>query len=192
VPPQPTTIAPSPSRTYLILFEMQDEAAADQLVELLHGQPYTCLDENQKCSLHRVVAIRGDDGVSLLSPFFAPTVTTAAKATARDGSSAELATRSGSSDAPDGRIGTPKVAAPPSTAAGGAAARHRLQSATAADDSNCAVCLERLDWDHLGNAGGGEKSSILTTVCKYVLWCAPVVLRPFALPAILSSHFGLA
>lgn len=194
-----------PSRTYLVLFEMCDEAAAEQLVGLLHGQPYTCLDESQVCSLYHVAAIHGDDGVSLMSPFFA-SIATKTESTpsnalsSRHGSnhgleivpnSSSASAASSSCDSKDENVRGARVSggrhapspAPSSNgnAASGAAgeslaasSRRRLPSVATADDYNCAVCLERLDWDHLGTFGatasgaGGEKTSILTTVCKYV------------------------
>jgi hypothetical protein len=201
--PEAALASSPPSRTYLILFEMNDEGAADQLVELLDGQPYTCLDEQAVCTLRRAVAIRGEDGVSLLSPFFATPAPGAAAAKSSSGDaggdggedaaaiqsagSAETASRSSSSDEFDARIGRPaggdrnashSSGAPDSSSSLEGSSRHRLPSAAAApEDYNCAVCLERLDWDQLGAGGGiggggggnGEKSSILTTVCKYVV-----------------------
>lgn len=201
----------NPSRTYLVLFEMCDEAAAEQLVGLLHGQPYTCLDESQVCSLYHVAAIHGDDGVSLMSPFFASSATQTATQPSNpvsshhgsshgleivpNSSSASAASSSDSKDDNNTRgaraSGGRQAPAPaPSSNGNGASAstttgeslaasnRLRLPSVATADDYNCAVCLERLDWDHLGvpaatnTAGaGGEKTSILTTVCKYVHWC---------------------
>lgn len=63
-------------RTYLVLIELCSEEAADSMVEDLHGQPYTSLDETDTCSVHHVVALQGLGGVSLMSPLFAPTSTT--------------------------------------------------------------------------------------------------------------------
>lgn len=60
------------SRTYLVLFEFKTQDAADLFVEYLHGQPYTCLDEREVCSIYHVIGLQGEDNVSLMSPFFAP------------------------------------------------------------------------------------------------------------------------
>ena len=59
-------------RTYLVLLELANEEAAKVLVDDLHQRPYTLLDETQVCHVYPVVALQGQDGVSLLSPFFAP------------------------------------------------------------------------------------------------------------------------
>lgn len=69
-----------PSRTYLVLLELSDEEAAHVLVEDLHQKPYTLLDETQLCHVYPVVALQGQDGVSLLSPFFAPNAHSATEA----------------------------------------------------------------------------------------------------------------
>ena len=61
-----------PSRTYVILFQLSTQEAADTFVRELDNVPYTSLDETQKCHVHHVVALQADDGVSLMSPFFAP------------------------------------------------------------------------------------------------------------------------
>ena len=105
-----------PSRTYLVLLELCSKEAAEGFVEDLHGQPYTSLDETQTCSVHQVLALTGEDGVSLLSPFFAPSTksTTSPKAN----SSANAA------------------AIPAATAA---------VTTTHTEDYNCAVCLEHMD-----------------------------------------------
>lgn len=58
--------------SYLVLFELSSEEAAQALVEDLHQKPYTWLDETQVCHVYPVVALQGQDGVSLMSPFFAP------------------------------------------------------------------------------------------------------------------------
>ena len=61
-----------PSRTYVILFQLSTQEAADIFVKELHDTPYTSLDETQRCSVYHVVAFKADEGVSLMSPFFAP------------------------------------------------------------------------------------------------------------------------
>ncbi|CAB9503908.1 RING finger protein ETP1 [Seminavis robusta] len=69
----------SSTRSYLVLLELCSVDAAEAFVEDLHGKPYTSLDPTQKCSVHQVLALTGEDGVSLLSPFFAPPAKTATK-----------------------------------------------------------------------------------------------------------------
>ena len=59
-------------RRYLVLIALSTEEASTTIVEDLHGQPYTSLDETVCCSLHPAVALQGVAGVSLTSPFFAP------------------------------------------------------------------------------------------------------------------------
>lgn len=134
-----------PQRTYLVLFELCDDKAADQLVQYLHSQPYTCLDETQVCSLYHVVALQGEDGVSLMSPFFAPST----KSTA-DGRLEILPSPSteSTSEAPS-RSNSP--------------AQEVAVRAAPAEDYNCAVCLEHMHLD----AHNGERTSILTTVCNH-------------------------
>jgi len=61
-----------PSRTYVILFQLSTQEAADTFVKDLHNVPYTSLDETERCSVYHVVGLEADDGVSLMSPFFAP------------------------------------------------------------------------------------------------------------------------
>lgn len=61
-----------PSRNYLILFRLSTQEAADTFVRELHDKPYTSLDETQRCSVYHVVGFQADEGVSLMSPFFAP------------------------------------------------------------------------------------------------------------------------
>ena len=70
-----------PDRRYLILFEMESEEAAEEIVLDLHGQPYTSLDMMSCCSLFHVVALQGHDGISLQSPLFASTPQTSTATT---------------------------------------------------------------------------------------------------------------
>ena len=149
---------PSSSRTYLVLFEMCDAPAADQLVQCLHGQPYTCLDETQRCHLYHVVALQGDDGVSLMSPFFALSTKSSV------GGRLEIVPSASSSDSLDTNKGDSAAAAAATTTThdGGPSQRHHHSS----EDYNCAVCLEHMELDWAPSKG--ERTSILTTVCKYV------------------------
>lgn len=63
------------NRVYLVLIELCSKEATDLIVQDLHSQPYTSLDETQVCQMYHVVALRGEDGVSLMSVFFAPSTT---------------------------------------------------------------------------------------------------------------------
>lgn len=61
-----------PSRTYVILFQLSTQEAADTFVTDLHDVPFTSLDETERCSVYHVAALQEEEGVSLMSPFFAP------------------------------------------------------------------------------------------------------------------------
>ena len=58
-------------KTYLILISLCDEPAVKQMLEDLDGKPYTTLDETQVSHVHPVLALEGQDGVSVMSPLFA-------------------------------------------------------------------------------------------------------------------------
>ena len=62
----------TPSRTYVVLVELCTEEDTANFVNDLHGKPFTILDETVTASVHHVIALQGEDGVSLMSPFFAP------------------------------------------------------------------------------------------------------------------------
>ena len=59
------------SMTYLVLFNLSSNEAAEEFVNDLDGRPYTTLQEDITCSLCRVSTLKGDGGVSLMSPLFA-------------------------------------------------------------------------------------------------------------------------
>ncbi|GKY93503.1 hypothetical protein MPSEU_000317700 [Mayamaea pseudoterrestris] len=139
-------------RTYLILFQLDSDAAAEQIIQFLHNQPYSCLDETQICNIYPVVALQtDDDAVSLMSPFLAGVVPL---------SNASV---------------DPAVMANTSAVAG---TERACQSMTADDYHNCAVCLEHLQWgrdDLISSSAAAsaaapssdEQRSILTTVCNH-------------------------
>ena len=144
-----------PSRSYLVLFELSTEQGAQQLVQYLHGQPFTCLDEEQTCSLYHVIALEGQDGVSLLSPLFAPTTKTAGEGTLEIvPSGSEEAASTGTNEGDDvKRAASSSSSSPP-------------RGAPHTDDYNCAVCLERMLVDR--DSTSAEKlPTILTTVCNH-------------------------
>jgi BRCA1-associated protein len=151
-----------PSRTYLVLFELTSEAAADQMIQYLHGQPYTCLDETQVCSIYHVVALQGDGGVSLMSPFFAPP-------------------RKVSEDLTVNTTGIGGLEAKPAKTSTSSLSDSAITDVKppAEDYFNCAVCLEHMQLTVDGlpsattptNNGGSaeqqQRTSILTTVCNH-------------------------
>ena len=65
-----------PQRTYLILIQLKSDKAARDFCRDLHNQPYTSLDETEVATVYPVVAVQGQGGVSLMSPFFASTHST--------------------------------------------------------------------------------------------------------------------
>lgn len=140
-------------RTYLVLIELCSEEAADALVEDLHGQAYTSLDETETCSVHHVVALKGVAGVSLMSPFFAPSSPQILP------SSSNLTIIEESSLA---KIDGDSFAASP---------LHRTVSKNATEDYNCAVCLEQMEIDSRDSSTAdvhdATRVSILTTVCNH-------------------------
>jgi BRCA1-associated protein len=150
----------SRERTYLVLIELCSEEAADVLVEDLHGQPYTSLDETVTCSVHHVVALQGVAGVSLMSPFFAPHTAAAVMGTTSLEllPSASQNLSSNSSPSPDAAIGF--VAHSP----------HATGKIVLSEDYNCAVCLEHMDLDtrpSTSSDASAQHTSILTTVCNH-------------------------
>lgn len=133
-------------RTYLVLIELCSEEAADELVEDLHGQPYTSLDETETCNVHHVVALQGVAGISLMSPFFAPS------------SSQMLSSPSN----------VPTDSSTPSKTPISDGAFASIKNVS--EDYNCAVCLEHMDLDTQRSPCSTQDSarvSILTTVCNH-------------------------
>ena len=61
------------SRKYIVLFELFSSENASLFVSDLHNKPFTSLQDDIKCHVYHVVALEGDAGVSLMSPFFAST-----------------------------------------------------------------------------------------------------------------------
>ena len=59
-------------KSYVVLFQLTSVEAAVEFVHDLDGRPYTTLQEDVTCCLCHVLSLRGDGGVSLMSPFFAP------------------------------------------------------------------------------------------------------------------------
>ena len=133
-----------PTRTYLVLFHLLSEKDATTFVEDLHRKPFTSLDETVKCSVHRVVALQGEDGVSIFSPMFAPS-------TKKSHGTLEILPSSSSTD-DDNHIET----------------NHKIDSTQDSagqltEDPNCAVCLEHMSLDPFAE----DKTAILTTVCNH-------------------------
>jgi BRCA1-associated protein len=134
----PDNDASKPTRTYLVLFHLSSEQDAATFVEDLHGKPFTSLDETEKCSVHHVVALQGQDGVSLLNPLFAPS-------TKKSHGALEILPSSSSND---------EEAHTDSN-------RNNINHL--GEDPNCAVCLEHMALD----PSSEDKTSILTTVCNH-------------------------
>ncbi|EEC48058.1 predicted protein [Phaeodactylum tricornutum CCAP 1055/1] len=141
-----------PCRTYLVLLEACSPEAAKDLVQDLRGMPYTFLDETQTCSVFHVVALEGADGVSLMSPFFAPST----KAT--DNGHLEIS----SSHSSDSRMEARNRCGSVDCKSG--ESEHPSGQHQRSEDYNCAVCLEHMDMTY---PRSGERTSILTTVCNH-------------------------
>ena len=133
-----TNTTTGPSRTYLVLLELSTEEAAQVFVEDLHCKPYTSLDETQVCYVYHVLALEGEDGVSLLSPFFAPSSETIASTTAKD-TNTNVANTANTENSNTPR-NNPNIRNHP------------------AEDYHCAVCLEQI---------AADRRSRLTTVCNH-------------------------
>ena len=58
-------------KNYHILFVLDNEASANTFVSDLNRRPFTSLDESETCQVYHVHLVNGEDGVSLLGPFFA-------------------------------------------------------------------------------------------------------------------------
>ena len=58
-------------KKYHILFILDSDESAKAFVSDLHHRPYTTLDESERCSVYHASHVRGENGVSLLGPFFA-------------------------------------------------------------------------------------------------------------------------
>ncbi|KAL7531398.1 hypothetical protein ACHAXR_008259 [Thalassiosira sp. AJA248-18] len=62
-------------KNYHILVVLDSEDSAETFVSDLHYRPYTSLDESETCSVYHAGCVKGEDGVSLLGPFFASSTT---------------------------------------------------------------------------------------------------------------------
>ena len=62
-------------KNYHILFVLDSEDSAETFVSDLHQRPFTSLDEYETCSVYPACEVEGEDGVSLLGPFFASSAT---------------------------------------------------------------------------------------------------------------------
>jgi len=172
-----------PARTYVILLELCSVDAAEEFVNDLHGKPYTSLDPTQTCSVYQVLALSGEDGVSLLSPFFAPSArSTSPKTKASTGTAASSAVTLPvkaseemlTSDTSTGS--TPATAMVPDAGATGNTTAATTPTATTTpaapapivEDYNCAVCLEHMILSDMEEHDANDaRASILTTVCNH-------------------------
>jgi BRCA1-associated protein len=181
-------------RTYLILFQMASEGDAITFIEDLDGRPYIAFDDQDICSVEHVVGLQGQDGVSLLNPNFAPSMTKNATGRALEilpsPSPASIAgviqpMAGGSEDCKTegGGIDLNK----PSSSSSSSSPRNK--GTHFMDDQNCAVCLEHLALHPEEHTAG--KTSILTTVCNHTFhldclgkWSGPCIVCRF-------DHSGL-
>lgn len=156
-----------PCRTYLVLLELCSIDAAEAFVDDLHDKPYTSFDLSQRCSVHHVLAVTGEDGVSLLSPFFAP----AAKSASPKGSGLKGPVLTANTVAPIVAASVTDGAIESAATTSAATTSPILQSTPTpiAEDYNCAVCLEHmvLNSEHDESDASKQRSSILTTVCNH-------------------------
>jgi BRCA1-associated protein len=165
-------------RTYLVLFQMTSQEDADTLVDDLNGQPYIAFDDQDTCMVEHVVALQGEDGVSLLNPHFAPSVSVVNSIAAEAAGGTTATTTSTTSTAKS------QSQSSPSTSNSNKTGNNII------DDQNCAVCLERLAFqpdEHQTTT----KASILTTVCNHTFhldclrqWSGPCIVCRF-------DHSGL-
>lgn len=143
------------SRTYLVLFQMANDGDAATFVEDLDGKPYIAFDDQEVCHVEHVVALEGQDGVSLLNPHFAPSTKTKSSQAAAGTAHLEITSDS--------------ISQASSSVKG-------MSLTTTGPAENCAVCLERMelyDTDGGPSSGAGSggddtsKTAILTTVCNH-------------------------
>jgi BRCA1-associated protein len=66
-----SNLAAKLSMSYLVLFQLDSIEATQSFVQDLNGKPFTSLQPEEKCEVFHVVSARGDDGVSIMSPFLA-------------------------------------------------------------------------------------------------------------------------
>ncbi|KAG7369230.1 zinc finger type UBF domain containing protein [Nitzschia inconspicua] len=155
-------------RTYLVLFQMSSEEDADTFVEDLSGKPFIAFDDQDLCSVEHVVALQGEDGVSLLNPHFAPpmaVVNSIAADASGGGSTSKAKSLKSSPDSNSNKTGN------------------------IMEDQNCAVCLDRLSL--YPDDQQSAKAAILTTVCNHTFhldclrqWSGPCIVCRF-------DHSGL-
>jgi DNA-cytosine methyltransferase len=164
------------SRTYLVLFQLTSQDAVDSFVEDLNGRPYIPFDDTELCTVQPVVAMEGENGVSLRSgPNFA--ALPPPSATLGDGTNSAV-----DRDAL-------------------ATMQKTVLQMTNTHDQNCAVCLEHLtlpdstEQDH-GSAAKApseesDKKAILTTVCNHTFHLDCLVQCSGPCPVCRYDHSGL-
>lgn len=136
-----SNLASKLSMSYLILFELDSPEAAQIFVQDLHGKPYTSLQPEEKCEVFHVARAQGDDGLCIMSPFFAA-------------SYSDL--RSSHEDSTD--ITTAALPSSPLSTSVGVNILGSPSSTSTMELQNCAVCLEVMN---------PSTESILTTVCNH-------------------------
>jgi BRCA1-associated protein len=149
--------------TYVVLFEMMSEETMRALINDLHGQPYTSLDETSVCNIFQVVALRGTGGVSLISPFLHHSSLILSASPKRVSHSNERADSNASFVGTDGS--DKEISYPTS-----------FRASYPNDKHNCAVCLEQMDIMsyHEGDDSDSntirndhETVALFTTVCNH-------------------------
>ena len=140
-----------PERLYMVLFQLCSEKAANDFVQDLDNKPYTILDETERATVHHVVALRGQDGVSLMSPFFAPE-TKELGLNNNNSSSNNNNNNNNNSDSNVNRARTASIS--------------RTSSEESTEVHNCAVCLERMHLERI-DSDKQLRTPLLTTVCNH-------------------------
>jgi BRCA1-associated protein len=155
---------PKQSLSYLVLFEMVDQESTQVLVNELHNQPYTSLDETCCCSMYHVLALQSSghrDHASLLTPFFSGLSIRHhnVSQTPRDHPEAAVI------DHDEAIRRSRSRTASSATEVDAAMMIKPAASVNQGDDDYCAVCLEQMELHDDDN--NDECVAILTTVCNH-------------------------
>jgi BRCA1-associated protein len=155
---------PKQSLSYLVLFEMVDQESTQVLVNELHNQPYTSLDETCCCSMYHVLALQSSghrDHASLLTPFFSGLSIRHHNVSQAPRDHPEAAAIDHNEAIRRSRSRTASSA----TEADTAMMIKPAASVNQGDDDYCAVCLEQMELH--GDDNNDECVAILTTVCNH-------------------------
>jgi len=169
---------------YLVLFELQTPEAAELFVQDLNGRSYTSLVPDDTCNVYHVIKVEGDDGIEVMSPFFAASLSKVGSSDSKDKTeltsvSRDLSNDAGASTTIDSPGSTPNPQRDRtfSVASEGAnsASTSPWKIVSTSDVQNCAVCLEPMDTMQLLQKSHSPNQSkvsafhepILTTVCNH-------------------------